>query len=231
MRLLCLPHAGGTASLYRLWARGLPAGIEVWAAQLPGRETRLSEPPHRRMAPLIDSLVEAVAPAMDRPVVIFGHSLGALIAFELARALRRAGLPSPALLAVSGREEPTVPSRVPGIHEAPEATLISHLKGLQGTPAELLEDRELLELLLPVLRADFELLNTYAFTPAEPLGCSLVALGGARDPVVAPDALEGWAAHTTRFVGPRVFEGGHFYHLYRREEVLRSLMGELGAYL
>lgn len=231
LRLLCLPHAGGAASLYRLWTRGLPEGIEVWSAQPPGRETRLGEAPHRAMGPLVASLLEAVTPAMDRPVAIFGHSLGARVAFELARALRRAQLPAPVLLAVSGCEEPAVPSRVPGLHAEPEETLLRHLQALQGTPAEVLENRQLLELLLPSLRADFELLNAYAFAPEPPLDCPLVALGGTTDPVVPLAALQGWAPHSTRFLGQRAFEGGHFFHLYRREEVVGSLVEALRPHL
>lgn len=226
-RLLCLPYAGGTAGLYRSWAEILPPEYEVHAVQLPGREWRIKEPPMRRVAPVVEALLEVVAPLQDRPLALFGHSLGALLAFELARAMRRAGMEEPAHLFVSGHRAPQLDSGERPVHDAPDEIFVNSLRALQGTPEELLANDELMALLLPALRADFEIADTYQFTPEAPLACPVSAFGGVADLVTPRDRLEPWAEVTDGPFKLRMFPGGHFFVNDGRDLVLRALLGDL----
>jgi medium-chain acyl-[acyl-carrier-protein] hydrolase len=221
VRLLCLPHAGGGASRYRSWARRLPS-VEVWAVQPPGRESRLSEPAFTRMEPLVEALLAATTEARAVPYALFGHSLGAAVAFELARAVRRAGAPAPVALFASGRGAPDVVEGEP-IHALPEPEFIRQICALNGTQPEVFEEPELKALILPLLRSDLELHETYRCQEEAPLGCRLVALGGAADPSVPPDQLAGWARHTQDFGGVRVFPGDHFFVQSAEAAVLQEV--------
>jgi surfactin synthase thioesterase subunit len=229
-RLFLLPYAGGGANVYRDWPQLLPVGLEVLAVQLPGRERRFGEPPITDMNALLDALVPAITPLLDLPFALFGHSMGAAIAHGLALRLAGEGLPVPYLAAVSGRDSPSRPRRWSSLHELPEAEFLAELRRLGGTPPEVLENRELLELMLPLLRADFELVDSYRPAPgaATRLPCPVVVYGGAADSETTPEGLAAWvdcaesgAARVT------IFPGGHFFLAEARDALLANLASEL----
>lgn len=227
MRLFCIAHAGGGASMFRGWADALPPEVEVCPVQLPGRENRIMEPPFDRAEPLVEALADAVQPYLGLPFALFGHSNGALIGFELARTLRARGRRGPVHLFASGRRAPDVPAERAPTHALPEPEFLDTLRELGGLPAELLEHRELLSLLVPTLRADVAIHETYQFTEQAPLECSITAYGGLTDPRVRPPQLEAWARHTAGAFVLRMFPGGHFYLQDDRPLLLRTLASDL----
>lgn len=224
LRLFCLPHAGASAALYAPWGRAVPDAIAVMPVQLPGREGRRAEPALRRMAPLVAALADALEPWLDRPYALLGNSLGAVVAFELARELRRRGLPPPRRLIAAARRAPDRPGRrdVP-LHTLPDEALIEALRPFGGIPAPLLREPELRAYLIGLVRADYELLETYVFQPEPPLACGVLALGGREDATLFAGDLEAWAAHTQGPFLQREFDGGHLFLQTARAAVLAAL--------
>ncbi len=223
LRLFCFPYAGGGASVFRGWAEHLPPGVAVLPARLPGRETRLGEPPFDLMEQLIEALREAIAPYLDQPFAFFGHSLGAVIAFELARTLPD----PPACLLVSGARAPQlrrdhVPPPPPADDE-----LIRELRRLDGIPQELLDHHELMQLALPALRADTALYRNYVYTEGPPLACDIRAYGGADDERITRWHLETWAEQTTKSFSVEMFPGGHFFLNADQGEFLKAVARDL----
>lgn len=231
LRLFCIAHAGGGASSFRGWADVLPAEVEVCPVQLPGRENRLAEPAFDHVEPLVAALADALEPYLDLPYALFGHSNGALIGFEAARALRARGRPLPAHFFASGRRAPDVASARPPIGDLPDEGFLADLRELGGLPPALLEHEELLGLLLPVLRADVRVNETYAFAEAPPLECPLTAYGGVADAKVTRESLEAWRRHASGPFVLRMFPGGHFFHQDGRDAFLRTLSADLHAAL
>jgi medium-chain acyl-[acyl-carrier-protein] hydrolase len=231
MRLYCLPYAGGGAQIYRSYSDALPAEVEVCAVQLPGRERRFSEQPLESVDAIVDQLAPVLTPELDLPYCVFGHSLGALIGFELVRRLRNSGQPLPLRLFVSGHRAPHLPDPDPPIRHLPDAEFIEELRALNGTPQAAFESPELLELVLPTLRADFTAAETYAYRDDAPLACAITALGGSGDDMVSREALEGWRQHTTGPFEFHVLEGDHFFIHQRHPEVMRILSGRLAQAL
>lgn len=230
LRLFCLPHTGGGASTFRSWADQLPSAIELVAIRLPGRETRFRERPFTRLDELVPALVTAVRPWLDRPHAWFGHSLGALVAFEACRILARRGLPAPVRLQVAGKPAPHLVPRQPPVHAAPTAELVDRLRLLGGTPAQLLDGGGL-GVLLPTLRADFAVAETYVCRPAPPLDCPITVLGGDRDPLTTVAELDAWRQHSADGGTLRIFDGGHFFPHEISEEVLPVVTADLLAAL
>lgn len=228
LRLFCFPYAGGGASVFRTWSDDLPS-IEVCPVQLPGRETRLREPPFTRLEPLVEAVLQALRPYITMPFAFFGHSLGALISFELARTLARQNAPGPVRLFVSGRWAPQVQKANSSIHRLPEPEFMAELGRLSGTPAEVLQNAELMELFLPVLRADFEVNETYVYTAGEPLDCPVSAFGGLQDSVTSRDELAAWREQTSGAFVLRMFPGGHFFLHSARALLLRAVAQDLLA--
>ncbi|MEU8343965.1 alpha/beta fold hydrolase [Spirillospora sp. NPDC048832] len=210
LRLFCLPHAGGGASVYRPWAPFLPPDVELVAVRLPGRESRFREPPLTRAGDVVTGLVGAVAPLLDRPHAWFGHSMGALLAFEVCRELRRRGLGEPARLLVSGRAAPDVPAGRPPVHDAPLPDLLARLRDLGGTPAEFL-DPAVIAPLVPSIRADFSVVETYRHRPGPPLECPVSVFGGDADAETTAGDLRAWRRHTSAGCVVRTYGGGHFF--------------------
>jgi surfactin synthase thioesterase subunit len=230
VRLFLLPHAGGGANTYRLWPAMMPSGVDVRPVQLPGRERRFSEPPIARMDTLLDALVPALRPLLDRPFALFGHSMGACIAHALALRLADLGLPCPFLLIASGREAPHLPRRKPSLHRLAEPEFLEGLKRLNGTPPEVLQNRELLDLVLPMLRADFTLVGEYRPATPAPLTCPIVVLGGETDAETTPEGLAAWSACT---IGPSrvaMLPGGHFFTDTARAQVVAQVTEALHQY-
>ena len=228
LRLFCLPHAGGSPSAYYPWREQLPPGVDLLAAQLPGRGARLSEPCSTSIADIADRLATALQPYQDGiPYALFCHSMGALVGFELMRCMRRDGRPLPAIAFLSGYRAPARPGRRPRIHDQPDQALIEHMKRLGGTPPEILDHPELMEIALPILRADYTALETYRYRPEPPLPVPLVVLRGTEDPDVDAADLDAWREHTSARFEAAAFPGGHFYLDAQRAQVLALLRARL----
>ncbi|MFD5653376.1 thioesterase II family protein [Streptomyces sp. NPDC127039] len=221
-RLVCLPHAGGTAGPYAAWGTGLPDDVELNAVQYPGREDRLSEPPADDLSKLVTGVSAALLPLTDRPLVLFGHSFGAVVAYETARRLTAWGA-APDHLVVSGRRAPSLPARG-DMHTRSDDELVAELVRLGGTRGELLADPAVRDVYLPAVRADFKLAETHHRPAAAPLGCPTTAVMGDKDTEVDEVQARPWAEHTTGPFALHAFPGGHFYFNPRREPVLRLLL-------
>ncbi len=227
VRLFCFPFAGGGAATFVPWKRLLLPEVEVCPVQLPGRETRFVEAPHERVETLVPALLQGLEPLFDLPFAFFGHSMGALIAFELAQRLREEGRRGPALLHVAGAGAPSRYDPGEALSALDDAGLVEALRHFEGTPASVLENAELLELVLPTIRADFALCESYRYRARPPLECSLVATGGTGDLTVAPGALDAWAEHTRGPFRLRMVPGGHFFLEESTPLVLRQLATDL----
>ncbi len=226
-RLFCFPYAGGSASLFANWSSLLPAWIEICPIQLPGRENRINETPLQRLSVLVDNLVEALRPVIDLPFAFFGHSMGALISFELTRRLRQQTLPLPSQLFLSGCGAPQLPDPEPPIYSLPGEEFIAAVKRLNGTPEGVWQHEELVRILLPYLRADFEILETYTYQPDAPLPSPLTVYGGQQDRKIQPEQLAAWSEQTTKACVVRIFPGDHFFLHSSRTQLLATLSQEL----
>jgi len=231
MRLFCLPYSGSGAVAYRTWPDNLPREIEVCAIQLPGRENRLRERPFTQVQPLVDAIVAEIAPYLDKPFAIFGHSLGALIAFELARSLRRCFGELPRILLVSGRGAPDCCLREEPIHALPDDAFITRLRDFNGTSEMVLRNQELMALLLPVLRADFAINETYEYTADLPLTCPVAAYRGAKDTNMTYEDVDAWRQETSAAFRLRTLPGDHFFIHNSANLFWRMLNYDLGQVL
>lgn len=227
LRLYCFSHAGGNAAAYLPWQDGLGDGIELRAVQLPARGARLHEPAHPTMAALVRDLAEVIAADHDgRPFAFFGHSLGALVAFELTRRLRDDGAPLPLRLVVSGCAAPWCGAPPPRWHELPDAQLIAALRDMGGTPAAVIDEPDLMPFLLPPVRADFALLAAYRYTPAPPLPVPVTAFAGRADVRTDIAGVQAWSA-AGGACDVHWFDGGHFFIHQEHEAVLACLLRRL----
>src|SRR5512145_848665 len=197
LRLFCFPHAGGAASMYLSWPGLLPASISICPIQYPGRENRLGERPLKQLTDLADGLAPVLRPYVEKPFAFFGHSMGALAAFELAHLLNRLYGVLPAFFFVSGFRAPQLPPINEPIANLPEDEFIAELRSYNGTPDEILESREMMQLLMPTLRADFNAVETYRYTPKAPLRCPIAAFGGTQDHGVPEEDVAAWGEQTT----------------------------------
>lgn len=229
VRLFCLPYAGGAAGVFHGWPAAAPAALQVCAVELPGRGRRLAEPPYLSLAPLVRALADALEPALDRPYALFGHSMGGLLAFELVRVLRRRGKPLPVRLFVSAIASPGTPSGRPSVHVAGDADIRAELRELGGTPPELLDDDELMTLMLPVLRADFSVVETYEYRDEPPLPVPITVFGATADPVARPAVLAGWRRQSSRETRTRIFPGDHFFLHRMVPELVGEIVADLGS--
>jgi medium-chain acyl-[acyl-carrier-protein] hydrolase len=226
VRLFCFPHVGGTSAVFRAWSTD--GGIDICPVQLPGREKRLMERPFDRLRPLVQTMARVLP--FDKPFAFFGHSLGALVSFELARELRRQNRQGPAHLFLSAHAAPQLPSRHPEPrHLWPDVQLIEELRRLGGTHELILQDTSLMRMLLPMLRADFALNETYCYGPEKPLRCPIAAFGGEQDLEVNEIELAGWREHTEGDFTLRMFPGDHFYLNSAKSELLQQISSALGA--
>jgi medium-chain acyl-[acyl-carrier-protein] hydrolase len=222
LRLFCVPHAGGAPHAFQSWPSELPPHVEVCAVNLPGRGRRFAEPAYDRMLPLVRDLTAGLGPLLDRPFALFGHSMGAVVAFELARALRGERNREPVHLFVSGASAPQLPRQQP-LHLLTDPQLITELVRMNGLERELLEETELLNLVLPTIRRDLEATETHVCAAGAPLRCPLSVFGGADDWLAPSDRLQSWGVHTTGVCRVDVFEGDHFFVNSARRQLLEAL--------
>jgi len=227
VRLLCFPHSGGNATAFYTWPRNLPGDVEVCALQLPGRGCRLYETPPTSIDQVIEPLWEAFQTFRETPVAFFGHSLGALVAFEFARRLQSKNTPLVHMF-VSGVSAPQLPRREAPIHNLPDREFISHVRNrYDGLPEEILRDEELMAIFLPGLRADFTIYETYRYVDAPLLECPISAFGGHQDSCVTVEELAAWRDRTSSTFSSRMFPGGHFFVDSARDSVLRFVAADL----
>jgi len=227
LRLFCFPHAGGNAWAFRSWAAAMPEQIEVCAVQLPGHGHRIREVALHDFEVLLWQLAEAVAPELARPYAFFGHSLGALLAFELARRLRDRTGAEPRHLFVSGCNAPHLPKESDDLSQGDDEAIIGKLQELNCSPPQVLQNRELMALMLPVLRADFAVYQSYVYRPSPLLRCPITVFAGWSDPRTAPDGIEAWRQHTSGRFAVQGFPGDHFFVATEERAVVRTVVQSL----
>ena len=228
VRLFCCPAAGGSTAMYFGWPDLVPEHVEVHIAQLPGRERRGREPLLTRLDDLLDGLVPAMEPLLDRPFAIFGHSLGAVVGFEVARTLRRQHSIDPIQLFVAARPAPH--ERTTPMPRLPDDEFVTFLEANYGPlPDVVRNDADLLRHFLPIIRADMDVLGTYRFREDEPLNCPITVYGGASDPTTSAEQLQAWAVHTSREFTLNIWPGDHFFPQSQRSMLLADLSRRLHA--
>jgi medium-chain acyl-[acyl-carrier-protein] hydrolase len=227
LRLFCFPYAGGSSWIFHSWADAFPREIAVHPVELPGHGKRFSEPLVTRMNEMVDKLVVDLQPLLDRPCAFFGHSMGAKIGFELALRLERHGLVSPKHVFVSAATPHRRRSDAPPIHSLPTRRFLDELRSLNGTPPEVFEDAELLNFVIPVLRADFALDYAAEKVSPSPIGCPISAFVGSEDPQAKSEHALEWQFYTTSDFRVHMVPGGHFYLHAQRQELLQVILGEL----
>ncbi|KOX06706.1 thioesterase II family protein [Micromonospora profundi] len=226
VRLLCFHHAGGSAAMYRKWPGLLPASVEPIAVQLPGRADRFGEPAFDRMAPLVDALVNALLPLLDRPFACYGVSMGSRVAWALAHALRERAMPMPFMLFHACDVAPVNDDDV-WPWEGRTDGLEGYMREMGGTPPEVLAEPELVRALVPTLRADLTVLSTHGFRPHTPLDVRIRAFAGAEDWTAPPDQMAGWQAETTARFDLDVVPSGHFFGPEAEQQVIRRIGDDL----
>ncbi|HEY1348703.1 MAG TPA: thioesterase domain-containing protein [Ktedonobacteraceae bacterium] len=226
LRLFCFPYAGGSAALFRSWLEGLPEQVEVCAIQLPGRETRLGEPACTRMAALMQGLLPAIMPYLDLPFAFYGHSMGALISFDLARRLRASVGRLPLCLYLAAYRAPHLPNPNIKIYHLP-AEVFKVVLRADGIPDAILQNEELMQAMLPTLRADFELCDTYEYREEAPLACPFVIFGGEDDVRIRAEDLRAWPVHSSVPSRLSLLPGSHFFLHSAQEQLLAALSQDL----
>jgi surfactin synthase thioesterase subunit len=231
IRLFCFPYAGAGASTFFAWAELLPKGVELCAVQLPGRENRIGEKPLTSVQAIVQEAAAGLLPFLDRPVALFGHSMGALIAFELANHWEQHRQVDLRHLFVSGHDAPQLPAARKTMHLLPDGEFLRELMRINGMAPEILADENLMEILLPVLRADFRVAETYRCAEgARRLSCPISALGGLKDEFVSPDRLAAWRGLARSAFSQHLFPGDHFYIRSDRGHLIGLMAKKLAAY-
>lgn len=230
LRLFCFPHSGAAANVFRLWGNLLPASVELCPVQPPGRSTRMAEPTIQSAPALVLAAVAGLYPELDKPFAFYGHSLGGLIAFEVARELRRRGGPSPVHLFISARVAPQLPLTLSPVHDLPQREFVQQIQERYNSiHPQLAGDPEVLALVLPTLRADLKVHETYEYRPEAPLACPISAFGAEQDTTVSKAQLEGWRDQTATEFSLQMFPGGHLFIQTEQAAFLAALSGKLAA--
>lgn len=229
LRLFCLPYAGGSAHTYATWANRLPATIEVWPVHLPGRAERLRDTPLESATDVVAALAPVIQPFTDVPYAIFGHSMGTLVAYELAQQLRRNDVPAPQALFVSGRRSVHFGEAYPAIRHLDDDAFITALHQRYGRLTAILTNTAIQELLLPALRADFSICETYAPSTLTPLPYAIYAYGGTEDRDARLEDLLSWSRYTTDRFQVTMVPGGHFFIEDHPELLIAALTRDVHA--
>jgi medium-chain acyl-[acyl-carrier-protein] hydrolase len=230
LRLVCFPYAGGSAAAFHRWGLDLPDDIELLSLQYPGRGGRFREPRLTHLAPIVNDACDALESLVDVPLAFFGHSMGATVAFEVARLLEQKHKGVPATLFLSGRGAPDSRELLPLRYVLPDSGLIEHLRDLAGTPDEVLSNPDLLEMLLPVLRSDLQAIETWVTADFRAISAPIVVFGGVDDPIAPVHSLDGWSRFSSS-VQKRLFPGRHFFineHQSLMIALMLSRLRELG---
>lgn len=228
-RLFCFPYAGGSAGAFRTWNRDLPPNIELCPVELPGRGTRFNEMPLTSMDELVKAIAAGILPLLDSPFAFYGHSMGAWVSFELTRWLRQECGLQPIHLFLSARRAPQMPAPHPPIHALPNAEFIEQIRLYNGMNPALLEDAEFMELILPVLRADFAVLETYNYNQQKPLEVPISVFGGWSDGNTSPESLQAWESHTDRSFSRQMLPGDHFFLSSAQSSLLAAIATQINA--
>jgi medium-chain acyl-[acyl-carrier-protein] hydrolase len=227
-RLFCLPHSGSGAFQFASWKNFLPEFLDICPIQLPGRENRLSEPLLTGIQTIVENLASELSLYLDRPYILYGYSLGALIAFELARELRRRKIRAPLSFYALARRAPHLPQHDAPVHHLPDDLLLAEVTRRYGEmPAVIRQDVELMKLLIPVLRADLTALETYVYKEEDPLDCPIYAFGGNSDSTTTAQDLQAWRLHTKRTFELKVFRGDHFFIRNNQHSVFSEILAKL----
>jgi medium-chain acyl-[acyl-carrier-protein] hydrolase len=227
VNFFCFPYAGGSASIFHPWRAGLPEHVEMYSLQLPGRANRIQDAPFTRVSDLVPEMAKATRPLLDRQFAFFGHSLGAILSFEVARWLRNHRQALPQCLFVSGRRSPQILDTAPPSFQKNDEEFLAEIAEAKGTPAEVLNDPELVRLLMPTLRADFELAETYRYIEEEPLPCAITAFGATDDEESRDGKLEAWRVQTSHRFSFYMLDGDHFFMHASEKQLLKILHAEL----
>lgn len=227
LRLYCFAYAGGSAHVFAGWQAQLPPQIEVAAIQLPGRAARMGEAPPASIAQIVEQLAPVIASQGAPRFAFFGHSLGALVAFELARHMAARGMRQPERLFASACNPPQHRGKSRMLHQLPDQAFLAALAEYDGTPPEVLQHRELMELMMPTLRADFRLAEAYAYSPGPLLAMPITVLCGRQDQYVDVDRAALWQSETLGACATEVFDGGHFFLGSERPAVLAYVSSQL----
>lgn len=223
-RIFAFPYSGAGSSIFYQWAQSFHhSPVDFIGVQLPGRENRLRDKPISDLVSLIEQLQFNITPWLDKPFVFFGHSLGALIAFELCRALHEQNLPLPQHLFISAFRAPELPNPNRELHQLPATDIISGLREYAGTPEVVLNDPKLMALFLPLLRADFSVHETYQYQEKEQLPHPITVLSGTRDTIVRPETMYNWHRQTVNNFQHLHYDGDHFFLNPHRDDIIRHL--------
>jgi medium-chain acyl-[acyl-carrier-protein] hydrolase len=211
LRLFCFPYAGGSSYSFRSWTKKLPKTIEVCSVELPGRGIQISSHLLKHIEPLVQAIEGEILPYLNKPFAFFGHSLGGLISFELVHLLDRKYNLQPVYLFVSGCRAPQINNIKPPIHNLPESDFLNEIRRFNGTPEAVLKNPELMEMLIPILRSDFTIWESYTYTQKSPLKFPITVFGGWQDPEVSLEELEAWKEQTNTSFSLKMFPGDHFF--------------------
>lgn len=231
LRLFCFPYSGAGALAFRTWQNSFPAEVEICPVQLPGRENRFREIPFTRMNALVNALAEGITPYLDLPFALYGHSLGSLVAFEVARKLRSWGARQPAHLLVSGCHAPQIERQAPPIYQLADEEFLAEVERFGGTSKEVLQNKELMKLVLPTLRADLTIYDTYRYISLPTLDCPISAYGGLQDTRATEEDMASWQAQTSSAFTLKMFPGGHFFLQTAQDSFLSTLVQALLLHL
>ncbi|MBN3960271.1 alpha/beta fold hydrolase [Nostoc sp. NMS8] len=225
LRLFCFPYAGGSSAIFRTWPNNLPSNVEVYAVEYPGRGKQINSAPFTRLELLVEAIAPVLIPYLDKPFAFFGYSMGGLVSFELTHLLRSQYSLAPFQLFIAARRAPQIQFTKPLLHLLSDHDLQDELRKLNGTPKAVLESAELMEIFLPILRADFAVLETYIYTQKQSLECPITVFGGLQDQEVSHEALQAWREQTIAAFSLHEFNSDHFF-IHSHQQLLLKLISQ-----